>query len=151
TQAWGRRMNRNQRGCDLASHGQPDAPHTTSAGGVTGLFPPHGQGLQHLAVAAVDGQPVQMAFGQPPTRDEIDALFTAVLAGIRTRDEAARWAAQSPTVRSPTRSSGGLSIYFTALTRLPPEGASMHDDKQVRQWLGEFRDRCRILPAREDA
>jgi hypothetical protein len=30
----------------------------------------------------------------PPTRDEIDEWFTAVLAGTRTRDEADRWATQ---------------------------------------------------------
>ncbi|BCB83513.1 hypothetical protein [Phytohabitans suffuscus] len=36
-----------------------------------------------------------MASGRPaPTREEIDAWFTGVLAGNQTRDEADRWAAQ---------------------------------------------------------
>jgi hypothetical protein len=84
----------------------------------------------------------------PPTREEIDEWFTAVLAGTHTRDEADRWAAQWHA--SPDDHLGGDEVISWAVERLhgidPPDldGSVLHDDEQVEQWLEEFRGRCQV-------
>jgi hypothetical protein len=81
----------------------------------------------------------------PPTREEIDEWFTAILAGARTRDEADRWAAQWY-----GRSADYLvtdEVAWWALGLLHGidlqglDGGFLHDDEQVEQWLEEFRRR----------
>jgi len=91
----------------------------------------------------------------PPTREEVDEWFTAVLACTRTRDEADRWA---------TQWHGTLAdhlvtdeVTWWALERLHGidlldlDGGFLHDDEQVEQWLEEFRHRCQILPVPDGA
>ncbi|MBO4207189.1 hypothetical protein [Micromonospora echinofusca] len=98
-----------------------------------------------------------MAYAQPPpTRDEVDAWFTAVLTGARTRDEADRWAAQwhgGPADDAVTDEAvwWALDLLHGIDLSTGPDGGFLHDDDQMRQWLDEFRRRCRVLPARDDA
>jgi hypothetical protein len=89
----------------------------------------------------------------PPTRKEIDEWFTAVLAGTRTRDEVDRWAA-----RWHTTPAGDLvtdEVTWWALERLhgidlpDASGRFLHDDDQVKQWLVQYRDRCRAPSSSE--
>jgi hypothetical protein len=89
-----------------------------------------------------------------PDRDEIEAWFTAVLAGTCTRDETDRWAAQWCT--GAAGSAAGDEVVRWALDLLHgidlpagPDGDFLHDDDQVRQWLDDFRIRCAVPPARD--
>jgi hypothetical protein len=90
------------------------------------------------------GQPL------PPTREEIDEWFTAVLAGTRTRDEADRWAArwhESPADSWVTDEVSWWALRLLHGIDLPgPDGTFLHDYAQVEQWLQEFRHRCQAVP-----
>lgn len=91
----------------------------------------------------------------PPTRDEINDWFAAVLAGTRSRDEADRWAAQWN--RSPVDCVVTDEATSWALERLHgidlpnPDGSFLHDNEQVEQWLEEFHRRCRVPPVPDGA
>jgi hypothetical protein len=91
----------------------------------------------------------------PPTREEIDEWFTAVLAGTRTRDEADRWAAQWHGSRADYLVTD--EVTWRALELLHGvdlqdlDGRFLHDDEQMEQWLEEFRLRCQVLPVPDGA
>jgi hypothetical protein len=108
------------------------------------------------AVRAVEHSCLMGTASARPTRDEIDAWFTAVLDGTRTRDEADRWAARW----HGGAADGGVEdeVVWWALDLLhgidmpsTADGDFLHDDQQVRQWRNEFRHRCGAGPARQSA
>ncbi|WP_328470700.1 hypothetical protein OHA21_05225 [Actinoplanes sp. NBC_00393] len=69
-----------------------------------------------------------------PTRADLDAWFTALIVGVRTRDEADKWASQWFDVAVEDEH------VRWALDRL--HGLDRHDDDQVRRWRTEYRERC---------
>ncbi|WP_218617844.1 hypothetical protein [Cryptosporangium aurantiacum] len=84
-----------------------------------------------------------------PTRAEVDAWFTGVLDGSRSRDGADRWAASW--VRSPAAIDDEVVWWAIGLLcgidlESGPDGALLHDDDQVRQWQSEFNRRCVATP-----
>jgi hypothetical protein len=90
-----------------------------------------------------------------PSREDIDAWFTGLLAGTRTRDEADGWAAGWH--EGPTDAAVDDEVVWWALDLLHgidmpagPDGSFMHDDDQLRQWLAEFRSRC-VMTSSNDA
>jgi hypothetical protein len=86
----------------------------------------------------------------PPTREDIDEWFTAVLAGTRTRDEADRWATQWHGRHADYLVTDEVTWWALELLHgidLPDlDGEFLHGDEQVEQWLEKFRHRCQIEP-----
>ncbi|MET8625438.1 hypothetical protein ABZW30_17100 [Kitasatospora sp. NPDC004669] len=79
-----------------------------------------------------------------PDLDEIERLFAAVAEGRVSRDEADRWAGRR--LLDDELEWDDLSLWALGLLHgidLPagPEGPYLHDDEQVREWLGELRRR----------
>ena len=69
-----------------------------------------------------------------PTRADLDAWFTALIVGVRTSDEADKWASQW------FDTAVDDDVVRWALGLL--HGLDRHDDDQVRRWRAEFRTRC---------
>ncbi|WP_235078950.1 hypothetical protein [Amycolatopsis orientalis] len=76
--------------------------------------------------------------------DEIEAHFVALLDGRTSRDAVDQWAARWLT--DDQLSWDELSLWALGLLcgidlRQGPDGAYLHDDGQVRDWLDELRSR----------
>lgn len=69
-----------------------------------------------------------------PTRADLDAWFTALIVGVRTADEADKWASQWFDVAIDDEAVRWALDQLHHLDR--------HDDDQVRRWRAEFRVRC---------
>lgn len=87
-----------------------------------------------------------MSSTQPPSREQVEEHFVALLDGTRSREEVDRWAAGW--VASPhADDSHGEQIWWTLTLlhgvdlRHGPDGPYFHDDEQVRGWLDDFRAR----------
>ncbi|EXG81994.1 hypothetical protein [Cryptosporangium arvum] len=88
-----------------------------------------------------------------PTRAEVDAWFTGVLDGSRTRDAADQWAAtwlHSPTAIDDEVIWSAIGLLGGIDLESGPDGSLLHDDDQVRQWQSEFRRRCAASPTAEN-
>jgi hypothetical protein len=101
-------------------------------------------GSRQIGAAYGDVRQAVRVVGQrlPPTREEIDEWFAAVLAGTRTRDEADRWAAQwhaNPADHVVANEASWWALERLHGIDLPDlDGRFLHDDEQVEQWLEEF-------------
>jgi hypothetical protein len=79
-----------------------------------------------------------------PTLDEIEDCFAALVEGRLTRDEADRWAARWVTEDGPVwdeLSWWALNLLYGVDLPAGVAGGYLHDDEQVRAWLGELRKR----------
>jgi 2-phosphosulfolactate phosphatase len=79
-----------------------------------------------------------------PDPAEIEACFVAVLEGRLSRDEADRWAARwwlDDTLRWGEPEGWALALLCGIDLRHGPGADYLHDDQQVREWLGELRER----------
>jgi hypothetical protein len=86
----------------------------------------------------------------PPSREEIEAQFVALLNGSQSRDQVDRWAAQW--VTDPDAGGVDDEDVWWALTLLcgvdlrhGEHATYLHDDEQVRDWLEAFRTRCSMM------
>ncbi|MGW2374679.1 MULTISPECIES: hypothetical protein [Kitasatospora] len=84
--------------------------------------------------------------GPQPDLDEIERWFAAVAEGRVSRDEADRWAARwflDDWLEWDELSLWALGKLFGIDLPTGPGGEYLHDDEQVREWLGELRRRRR--------
>jgi hypothetical protein len=88
-----------------------------------------------------------MSSTQPPSREQVEARFLALLDGSQTRDQVDRWAAQW-VARSHADDVRDEHVWW-ALTLLHgvdlrhgKAGPYLHNDGQIRGWLEDFRARC---------
>jgi hypothetical protein len=85
-----------------------------------------------------------MDVSRQPTLDEIEDCFAALVEGRLTRDEADRWAARWVTEDGPgwdELSWWSLNLLYGVDLPAGAGGGYLHDNKQVRGWLGELRRR----------
>ncbi|MEW2354029.1 hypothetical protein [Spirillospora sp. NPDC029432] len=80
---------------------------------------------------------------QPPTRDEIEAMFLGLLDGTVSRDEADRWAGQWRTAGEPNATDSAiwraLGLLHGIDLRHGRGQPYLHDQEQIADWLQEFR------------
>lgn len=79
-----------------------------------------------------------------PTLDEIEERFVALVEGRLTRDEADRWAARWMAYDDlvwDDVSWWALGLLYGIDLPGGPDGAFLHDDEQVRDWLAALRRR----------
>ena len=85
-----------------------------------------------------------MDVSRQPTLDEIEECFAALVEGRLTRDEADRWAARWVTDDGSVwdeLSWWALNLLHGVDLPAGVGGGYLHDDEQVRAWLGELRKR----------
>ncbi|MBD0692512.1 hypothetical protein [Streptomyces sp. CBMA123] len=96
---------------------------------------------------ALDLSPDPVAAGDPsipPGLDEIEWWFTAVAEGRVERDAADRWAGRwllDDGLEWDEVSRWALGLLYGIDLATGPGGPYLHDDEQVREWLGELRRR----------
>lgn len=79
-----------------------------------------------------------------PDLDEIERWFAVVAEGRVSRDEADRWAGRwllDDDLGWDELSLRALGLLYGIDLPVGPEGPYLHDDEQVREWLGELRRR----------
>ncbi|GLI00249.1 hypothetical protein [Phytohabitans aurantiacus] len=81
----------------------------------------------------------------PPRREEVEERFLSLLDGRQSRDEVDRWAAQWVVDGDGVDDEHvwwALNLLYGVDLRHHPTGPHLHDDRQIQDWLGAFRQRC---------
>jgi len=109
--------------------------------------------IKAAQAASVAYRPRRVTPPNPSSTHDHATLTGPWLAGTRTRDEADRWASEWH--GGPDDDAVTDEVVWWALGLLHgvditagPTGPLLHDDDQLREWLVEFRRRCRSIPAR---
>ena len=101
---------------------------------------------RHHVVMSSDPRPPSPWAPRPPSRQEVEDKFEALLNGSATRDEVDRWAAQwVAAVDAGIEDDAvwwGLSKLAGIDLRHGEGMPYLHDEDQIAEWLDDFKGRC---------